>query len=228
MAIENPSRNPFLGIYQRTQGGQASNVGMGQPQDFLSSEEVIGRPDAQNTAQRSNASSKGLKDAYDAVASGSELIPMKQRQLSPREQVDEHQKRFVEFTKKLNIGTKSNPFTGAKKAAFDAAVAGRQLTPEQEAIVNQNFAEFQAAQSAMMGYESRELMPWRGGSSGAGGKQTRSSTSTISHEYDLSKPMKPGGAAPWFGFSTGKETQQQAASSLSQEEEARYSKIFQK
>jgi hypothetical protein len=67
MAIENPSKNPFLGIYQKPQGKQPSNVGMGQPEDFLSSEEVIGRPDAQNTAQRSKASAKGLKDAYEAV-----------------------------------------------------------------------------------------------------------------------------------------------------------------
>jgi hypothetical protein len=74
MAIENPSRNPFLGIYQRPQGKQPSNVGMGQPQDFLSSEDVIGRPDAQNTAQRSKAGAAGLKAAYESLIDPSKIL----------------------------------------------------------------------------------------------------------------------------------------------------------
>jgi hypothetical protein len=74
MAIENPSRNPFLGIYQRPQSKQPSNLGMGQPEDFLSSEEVIGRPDAQNTAQRAKAGSKGLKEAYESLIDPSKIL----------------------------------------------------------------------------------------------------------------------------------------------------------
>jgi hypothetical protein len=164
MAIEDPSRNPFLGIYQRQQGGQASNVGMGQPQDFLSSEEVIGRPDAQNTAQRSKASSKGLKDAYDAVVKGAE----------------------GELVKKVEGFGKTKPsFTGAKKAAFDAVVAGRPLTPAQEAIVNANFGEFQAAQSVMMGYQApRELMAM-GKSETTGQLGQSSSTANVASQYEV-------------------------------------------
>jgi hypothetical protein len=200
MAIEDPSRNPFLGIYQRPQGRQASNVGMGQPQDFLSSEEVIGRPDAQNTAQRSKASSKGLKDAYDAVVKGAE----------------------GELVKKVEGFGKTKPaFTGAKKAAFDAVVAGRPLTPAQEAIVNANFGEFQAAQSVMMGYQApRELMPM-GKSETTGQLGQSSSTANVAgygqKEY-ASATMRPANVSRFetlgFGVPKGYSTSTQTPLNL--------------
>jgi hypothetical protein len=232
MAIENPSRNPFLGIYQRPQSKQPSNVGMGQPEDFLSSEEVIGRPDAQNTAQRSKASAKGLKEAYEATVNGD---------------ISEHMKRFDEFSKGLNIGEKTHPFTGAKKAAFEAAVAGRQLSSAQQAIVNANFAEFQAAQSSMMGYQPRDLMKWGGGGVGSGQSSStgnraaygekernylrpdeiaqRQAQATIQPTYN-GRPI----AAPTPRFDAMKAmnppAQKTAKRPLTQEEEARLGSIF--
>jgi hypothetical protein len=134
MAIEDPNRNPFLGVYKKPQGKKPSNVGMGQPQDFLSSEEVIGRPDAQNTAQRSKASSTGLKDAYEAVTKGSGFINTEQQAIND---IGEYQKFRTKWS-----GIKGNPFTGAKRDAFEAILNKRELTPKQAAIYEANRNEF--------------------------------------------------------------------------------------
>jgi len=213
MAIEDPNRNPFLGIYKKPQGGQANNAGMGQPQDFLSSEEVIGRPDAQNTAQRSKSVASGMKDAYDAVQKAKDLVPR-----TPQQELSDFDKQKQDAFKKYG-NIRKNPFSGEKGMAFDAAMGKRELTEKLQGIVNTNFAEFQAVSEILdrkenpqkytkmgamdPGLGGIELMKWGGGGVGKG---QHASTSKISHEYDLFKPMKPGGAAPWVGFSSKEST----------------------
>jgi len=186
MAIENPSRNPFLGIYQRPQGGQASNVGMGQPEDFLSSEEVIGRPDAQNTAQRSKASSAGLKDAYDAVAKGSDL-------LSPEQQGAKELADYAQAQKRWS-NVKGNPFTGEKRDAFEAILNKRELSPKQLSIYQANKSDFDAIISNIESAKSpfgdlmsagpRMLMPM-GGSKTKSQLGQSSSTANVASQYEV-------------------------------------------
>jgi hypothetical protein len=151
-----------------------------------SSEEVIGRPDAQNTAQRSKSVASGMKDAYDAVAKAKDLIPK-----TPQEEMSAFDKQKQDTFKKYgSIGR--NPFSGEKAMAFDAASGKRELTPKLQEIVNANFAEFQAVSEILdrknnpskyakmgemdMGMGGRELMKWGGG--GAGKKQS-SSTANV-------------------------------------------------
>jgi len=92
-------------------------TGMGfegvQPAPFFSSEEVIGRPDAQNTAQRSKASSAGLKAAYDEVSSlakGQGLTMQQFDKLTPE------QGEILKATSVLAKSEKMGPLAGTEIA----------------------------------------------------------------------------------------------------------------
>jgi hypothetical protein len=145
--------------------------------DAPSSEEVIGRPDAQNTAQRSKSVASGMKDAYDAVTSAKDLIPKpEKKELTPEEQGFKFMQDYQGFQKKWS-NVKGNPFTGEKRDAFEARLNNRQLTPKQQAIYSANQAEFDAilgnieAAKKPFGDQMsgiRSLMKWGGGGVGKG------------------------------------------------------------
>jgi hypothetical protein len=167
-------QNPFVGIYSNpiTEAKKKKMVGLSGPKDVVagreflanglwdlgsyntptskitgvmpSSEEVIGRPDAQNTAQRSKSVSSGMKDAYDAVAKAKDLVPKpEKKELTPEEQGFKFMQDYQGFQKKWS-NVKGNPFTGEKRDAFEARLNNRQLTPKQQAIYSANQAEFDA------------------------------------------------------------------------------------
>lgn len=167
-------QNPFVGIYSNpiTEAKKKKMVGLSGPKDVVagreflanglwdlgsyntptskitgvmpSSEEVIGSPDAQNTAQRSKSVSSGMKDAYDAVAKARDLIPKpEKKELTPEEQGFKFMQDYQGFQKKWS-NVKGNPFTGEKRDAFEARLNNRQLTPKQQAIYAANQAEFDA------------------------------------------------------------------------------------
>jgi len=214
MAIN--QQNPFVGIYSNpiTEAKKKRMVGLSGPKDVVagkeflanglwdlgsyntptskitgvmpSSEEVIGRPDAQNTAQRSKSVSSGMKDAYDAVAKAKDLVP---KQMSPQDEMREFDKiKQATFKKYSTIGR--NPFSGEKAMAFDAAMGKGEITPKLQGIINANMAEFQAVSEIIdrnnnpqkyakmgvmdMGLGGKELMPM--GESRTKGQLGQSST----------------------------------------------------
>lgn len=188
--------NPFLGAYKMPKKKQMTGMGFGggQSEPFLSSEEVIGRPDAQNTAQRSKSVASGMKDAYDAVQKAKDLIPK-----TPQEEMSAFEKQKQDTFKKYgSIGR--NPFSGEKAMAFDAANGKGELTPKLQEIVNANFAEFQAVSEILdrknnpskyakiagmdMGMGGRNLMAM-GESKTIGQLGQSSSTANVASQYEV-------------------------------------------
>jgi hypothetical protein len=131
--------NPFLGVYKMPKKSPMTGMGFGggQPEPFLSSEEVIGNPDAQNTAQRSKSTASSLKDAYEAVSSG-KFSPEQQQMVEGS--MKDSEKRYSS-TLKAGI-----PFVPKKiqdlyklSQTFD-----RPLTPQERELIVQNFPEIDA------------------------------------------------------------------------------------
>jgi len=148
MPITRPTAKDFL--YSAWENGMFNH-----PIGHQSSEQVLGRPDAQNTAQKSKSISSGLKDAYSAVADGGNLIP--KIELNPHEQAAKDIADYGVFQSKWSH-VNGNPFTGEKRDAFEALMNKKELNPKQQAIYLANRNEFDAI---MGNIESRKHpKPW--------------------------------------------------------------------
>lgn len=179
MPITRPTAKDFL--YSAWENGMFNH-----PIGSQSSEQVIGRPDAQNTAQRSKSISSGLKDAYSAVTDGGSLISPEQQQMNEMGEYEKFQKKWS--------NVRGNPFTGEKRDAFEALLNKKELTPKQQAVYLKNKNEFDAIMGNieaskkpfgdLMSLGPRSLMPI-GKSETTGQLGQSSSTANVASQYEV-------------------------------------------
>lgn len=178
--------NPFLGAYKMPKKKQMTGMGFGggQSEPFFSSEEVIGNPDAQNTAQRSKSTASSLKTAYDAVSQGSDLIP-NEKNFGPLAGTQIAQIYERTFQNPEGASAKDKDYINRNLSEymeygkqFAQTARGKKLLQEKE------FSDFASG-------KPRDLMPWTPGKvENYGGQKQSSSTGNVAGWSELDSSGK--------------------------------------